>query len=221
MRGLGDDFLQACERMDVPLEALHRLVTPKGRDTWDAIGRLIINDWRAEQPQQGVGGHPFRGTSITDRNIIVVPDLAAVDLTALAKSELNLTYLDPDYEQWNYYRGNDGKEISGRGKRFEVLIWKPELASGAYINSEPVRKHFRDLGFYGHAGAFTQWRRTCGLEGYHVSIPEDNGCWRDSDGRLYAPYSYFDDGRRELGHDWVGRKWNGYWSFVAFRELSV
>jgi hypothetical protein len=44
------------------------------------------------------------------------------------------------------------------------------------------------------------------------------GCWRNSDGNLYAPYSYFDDGNRKLNHNWVDNKWNDNWSFVAFRD---
>jgi hypothetical protein len=49
VRGLGDEFMQACERVNPPVEALHRLVTPRGRDTMDEIVRLAVADWQAEQ----------------------------------------------------------------------------------------------------------------------------------------------------------------------------
>ncbi len=155
----------------------------------------------------------------TAPNIIVVPDLAAVDLTALVQRELNLTYLDPDYANWDYYQGVDKSVIRGRGLKFEVLTWKPDLKPNEAISSEEVRAHFRELNAFGHVGAFTQWRRTCGLEGFHVSIPEDNACWRTSRGRLCAPCSIFGGGRRELGRSWLGDDWDGDWSFVAFREI--
>jgi hypothetical protein len=49
-RGLGEEFVQACERNDVPIEAIHRLVTPDGRATVDGIAQRILADWEAEQP---------------------------------------------------------------------------------------------------------------------------------------------------------------------------
>jgi hypothetical protein len=118
---------------------------------------------------------------------VVVPDLAAVDLTALVENELDLTYLDSDYRWWDYYRGNDGAAINGRGRKYEVLIWKPELKPDEIISSEAVRNHFKELRAFGHTGAFTQWRRVCGFNGYHASIPEDDGCFRLEDGDLSVP----------------------------------
>ncbi len=44
------------------------------------------------------------------------------------------------------------------------------------------------------------------------------GCWRNSDGNLYAPYSYFDGDNRKLNHNWVDNPWDENWSFVAFRD---
>ena len=153
-------------------------------------------------------------------DIVVVPDLAAVDLTALVKRELDLTYIDPDYEQWDYYQGVDKSEIRGCGQKFEALVWKPDLKPDEKISFEAVRAHFRELDAIGHVGAFTQWLRTCGLEGYHASIPEDNACWPDSRGRLHAPCSIFVGGNRWLYHRWIGCGWDGYWSFVGFKILD-
>ncbi len=154
-------------------------------------------------------------------NIVVVPDMAAVDLTALVEKELKLTYLDSDYRQWNYYIGVDKTVISGRGKRFESLIWKPELKPNETISSGVVCKHFKGLGgFYGHAGAFTEWRRVCGLNGYHTTILDDNSCVRFAGGRLCVPYSDFRGADRKLCLGRLGGGWSGGWSFVAFREVA-
>lgn len=160
-------------------------------------------------------------------HIVVVPDMSAVELTALTKrcvrvgdKELPLTYLDPGYENWDFYRGIDGSVISGRGQSFETLVWKPELVANDVISSDAVRIYFRELGFYGHAGAFTEWRRTCGLMGRHASIPEDNDCWQHSDGEFCVPYSSFDGHYRSLDQCWIDDDWDGNWSFVGFCMVS-
>jgi hypothetical protein len=220
VRGLQDGFMQTCERMDMPLEALERLVTPKGHDTWTAIGQVVIDHWHADQPKaqqaETVGGHPFRGTPIGDaRNVIEVPDIDAMDLTALTKSHCGLAYLDRDYAKWDFHRGIDGNPISGRGKRFEVMTWEPKRN----VKSDEVRAYFKDRGFYGHTGAFIAFIKERKPKGCHASIPEDNGCWRSSDGRLYVPYSNFNDSDRGLGQGWLGCDWVSAWVFVAFREL--
>jgi len=49
-RGLSDEFIQACERINPPIEAIHRLVTPNGQKTMDEIVRRAVADWQAEQP---------------------------------------------------------------------------------------------------------------------------------------------------------------------------
>ena len=219
-RGLSDEFVQACERGEMPLEALKRLVTPQGRDTMDAIVQKIIADWRAELPQpsvaEGIVGHPFRGTMMMPtRNIILVHDLPANELIALAKTRCNLTYIDPDYEKWDMFQGLDGKVISGRSKTFKSLVWKP----GREVSSNEVREYFKAKGFAGHAAAFTAWVMENKPAGYHASIPDDNGCWRDSGRLLYAPDSIFGDGSRRLDHDWVAHGWVDSWCFVGFREL--
>lgn len=221
VRGLQDEFVQACLRTEVPLEALQRLVSPKGRETWDAIARLITDHWHAELPKPAhhdasSGGHPFRGTSIGDAcNVIEVPDIDAMDLTALTKSHCGLTYLDRDYAKWDFHRGIDGNPISGRGKRFEVMTWEPKRN----VKPDEVRAYFKNRGFYGHTGAFTAFIKERKPNGYHASIPEDNGCWRYSAGGLCVPRSSLDDDNRALYQSWLDNDWDSGWVFVAFREL--
>lgn len=220
VRALSDEFLQACERKEMLIEALHWLVTPKGRETVEEAAQLIIDRWRAGLPKPAhhdapSGGHPFRGTPIGDaRDVIEVPDIDAVDLTALTKSHCDLTYLDGDYAKWDLHRGVDGTPISGRGKRFELLTWRPKRD----VNSDQVRAYFKERGFSGHTGAFTAWVKERKPEGYHASIPDDNGCWRGSGGCLYVPCSYFDGGNRRLDRSCPDSDWDSHWVFVAFRE---
>lgn len=156
----------------------------------------------------------------TAPNIVVVPDMPAVELIALAKKDLSLTYLDSDYATWDFHISFDGKPVEGRGKRFEVMVWKPELGRDDSISAEAVREHFRKFGFHGHAAAFTQWRRqNADVMGYHATLPKDCACWRSPGGGLYVPTSGFDAVNRWLRNVWLGDGWGDDWSFVAFREL--
>lgn len=225
--GLAVTLKKLAAELGVPFEAFLRLTTDKGETTLRAIVQLVLDEYSASLPKppamQGgahhdasSGGQPFRGTLMTDaRNVIEVPDLDAVDLTALTESHCNLTFLDGDYERWDFYRGVDGNSISGRGKRFEFMTWEPKRR----VSSKEVREYFQAKGFSGHTGAFTAWVKERKPQGYHASIPDDNGCWRHSDGRLFVPCSCFDGGHRELRHGWLDVGWRGFWVFVAFREL--
>lgn len=222
--GLGEDFMEACERMDLPLGAVHRLTSPRGRHTWDAIARLALQDWYEERALyskhslRGVDRQPLpKSVDRHIRGIITVPDLAAIDLTELTNDDLTLTYLGPEYEGWNYYRRHDGTEISGRGKRFEFMMSEPGLET----SSKEARKCFRNLGFCGHTGAFTQWCRVYKLDGNYASIPEDDDCLRKSDGRLYVPSARFDDDS-SLRCTCIDEPWEDYLRvvFVGFRELA-
>ncbi|MDO8584489.1 MAG: hypothetical protein Q7R83_04915 [bacterium] len=159
-------------------------------------------------------------------NIVVVPHIAAVDLTALLMEERDFTCsdLDPDYAYWNYYRAIDGKPISGQGKRFEVLVWKPKLAPWATIASNSVRRHFRRFGFYGHTGAFIQWLRIRGFTGYHASILDDNNCLLDRHNCHCSLSAYSVHHNRQIIRQIVPRphihEWRCGWSFVGFREIK-
>lgn len=153
--------------------------------------------------------------------IICVPDMPATELTEALKRECRLTYLDPDQARWNFYTGVDGNLISGRGKKYEVIVWKPELLPGEVISSEAVREHFRALDAHGNVGAFTAWlRQVKDPIGYYASIPENNDCWRSPRSlRLFAPCSIFGPDYRKLRQHWFDDGWHGDWSFVGFREI--
>jgi hypothetical protein len=104
-RGLSDEFIQACERINPPIEAIHRLVTPNGRTTMDEIVRRAVADWQAEQPKpagqdaaEPRNGHPYRNNAQTNSN---APFTAPVVYTIPAMDELQRrfpAYVNPDYK---------------------------------------------------------------------------------------------------------------------------
>lgn len=155
------------------------------------------------------------------KHIILVPDgLSAIELTAALNRERKLTYFDLDQKGWDFYVGLDGQSVPGRGKKFELVVWKPDLEPGEIISSEAVRDHFRQESAKGHVGAFTQWlRRVEDTSGNYASIPEDNECWRCADDSLCVPCSSFVGGDRWLRQRELGNDWDVRWSFVAFREV--
>ncbi len=191
----------------VSLEALRRLTNPEAHATLQRMADVAHDDWTAIDRSKPSG-------------ILVVPDLAAVDLTALVKKNLRLQHVDPSYESWNYDEGLDGAPIPGRGRPFNYLCWTPEFVPETPISPETVRKHFYDLGFRGHVAAFTWWRSISGLGGRYASIPEDNGCWRSGKGPLCFPHAYFGIGYRTLSNGTsMESSLSGDWTFVGFQEL--
>lgn len=126
------------------------------------------------------------------------------------KKKCALTYIDPDFLNWNFVKDE-------AGKIYEFDIWSPKHS----VTSQNVREHFQARGFQGNTTAFITWLKEQKPNGYHASIPEDNGCWRDSDGSLFVPYSGFGVEFREFDRRWIGLDWHDHWSFVAFRELPL
>lgn len=151
--------------------------------------------------------------------VIIVPDMPAVDLTAWVNQRVKLTHLDPDYEQWDYYRDSNGAPVSGRGESFRFMVWEPMKSS---IDSQEILAYFRKYGFSGYAGAFTAFVELHKPQGCYASIPDVNGCWQspEGDGSLWAPYSCFDDFDRMLYRHCISFPFRGRWSFVAFCKSS-
>lgn len=52
VHGLSTEFVRICERHSVPIEALHRLVTPEGESTMEAIIGRINADWQRAQAKE-------------------------------------------------------------------------------------------------------------------------------------------------------------------------
>jgi len=155
------------------------------------------------------------------KTFVVVPNLSPADLVALAMEKGNLTHLDPDLVAWNYcqYRVEEGRPpriLEVRGKRYEVLTWKP----GKGVTSQQVRDHFKDSGADGNTAAFVAWITETKPAGYHASIPSDDALlFRLSDGYLCAPYFDCGDAHRKLNLRDIEGGWRVSCVFVAFREI--
>jgi hypothetical protein len=118
-RGLGEEFIQACERNNVSIEAIHRLVTPKGRSTMDEIACRILTDWQAEQPKsikmpEAQDGHPYRSglpltiptvdfAAVTPNSVLMmeVPPYLHQETSEPAHSPFSapIVYVQPEFEE--------------------------------------------------------------------------------------------------------------------------
>ncbi len=217
---IGETLLNACEQEQIPPQALTRLCNPEGRGTLEAITRLLDADQkepaaRPIPPSTGATLIPTAGRGDT----IFVPDIDAAALVAFARCKM--TYIEW-YDRWNFFIGLDKKPISGRGKTFETLIWRPNRN----ISSEEVRKYFAARGFDGHTAAFIAWAACHNPEGIYVTIPEENACRRDVSGNLRVPVFSSNDRQRVLSKDLLNGgyilgnpDWLPQYCFVGFREL--
>lgn len=215
---LMDELLAACERAQVPMEALHRLTSSEGgRRTMDDCMQRIIADWRTEQLSMGTT-HTFRTTPLIGmRDIVLVPDLPATELIELVRAECGLTSLDHDYARWNFYQGARGREIPGRGKRFEFLTWQSE----SDVEMAEVQEYFSERGFVGHAGAFTAWIGEHKHEGRYASVESGRG-WHHMRGYHCVPSAVFEGKKREMKLlPSGGRPLSKEWVFVGARQLFV
>lgn len=210
--------------VDVPIDRIgqHELsptlkaLAKRGWTTANA--RFIRSGNNADWLTQVVDAEMVRQGLKLPSNLVIVPDLLAVDLTALAAKELRLTHLDSDYGSWDYYRDLKGGVIEGRGLTLEYFVWTP----GKRVTSNEVRVHFKELRCFGHTGAFSQWlRKQTDLQGFYATIPEDSACSLGPDGNLGVPYFYSGGGYRKLLMDPLGADWGDGWSFVGFRVFSV
>ncbi len=152
--------------------------------------------------------------------IITVPDLPAADLTALMLKERGFTHCDPDLRHYDYYRGLDGLEITGRGRRYEVMIWNPGKTVEEKVSPEEVRGHFQGLGAFGHSGALIQWPRVISVYGFFATVPPENACHRGPTGVLSALTVDIGPGGSKLSLQPVNNGWSHIWGFVGFRLVS-
>jgi len=173
----------------------------------DASERLM--SLRSDPPRLRAVALALAGVAQTapGAETVTVPDLPAEALVAVVKEAVGLTYLNPDYAKYAFLRDE-------RGKTYEVLTWKP----GRGVSSDAVCEHFNALGFHGNTAAFLEWNRKDHGDGWFVSIPEDDRCFRDADRDLYAPDFRRNGAYRGLSLDALAGDWSGGNVFVAFRE---
>lgn len=94
---------------------------------------------------------------------------------------------------------------------FEVRLFTfPENLDNPKDFSER-RAAMHKAGYIGHVGAFLQWRRICGLEGWHSTIPENNACWDPGpspglDSSLSIPFTVVEVRDHHFGQLLPGRR---------------
>lgn len=205
---IGEALLRECERRGVPEEALDYLIGPEGGEAMETITLLIEAEHAASS-----GERAEKRQAWPQRGIVVVPDMCAVEITALARQRRQFADVDPDYQEWDYFVGPGGQPISGRGGRFEVFMWDPVPE----VSSEEVRAHFKAKKAYGNVAAFTAWIAQNSLAGCYASIPEEGIYSRNG---YCVPVSARTEKQSRLTRRWLGGGWRkGGCIFVAFREL--
>lgn len=152
-----------------------------------------------------------QSVATSQKTFITVPNLSAAEIVKLAKKEINLIYLAPELDTWDFIQDE-------QGKTYEVM--KHDF--GRKVSVKDVPAFFQERGFTGNTAAFIALMAREKPNGYHASIPER--LWRDPEsGKLHVPhFAQFGGpilGLRWTGHDWSGDDGCPGWAFVAFREV--
>ena len=136
--------------------------------------------------------------------IITIPSRESL----LAQMKEKATYINSDYLTWDF--------PCEEGKKYEVIIRKFDHN----WTREEARTWQKENNYDGDIAAFLVWSLQEDLQGYFVSIPnEDSRLFRGSDGDLYAPSFDRDSDYREFHLCDVRYGWDDYGSLVAFRAI--
>lgn len=194
------------EKLDIPPEVLSFAASPERRKLRRQILRLLY-----------------------DAYLVRVPDISAEELLRRFEADnADNAYADA-LRGWDFYRGRSpGEErpriIDGPGRVYEWRFWTPaRKVRGADAAAHAVRD-----GWFGHTGAFIQWRRVNRMSGFFTSVPADvNDCFMDPISRFaHVAYS------RALQGDPCGRnvplETHGWGfemppqtTFLEFREVKI
>ena len=214
-RGLGDEFIQACERNDVPIEAVHRLVTPQGCETMDEVVRRVFADWRAEQPKlaEPKGGSPYRDAppngnpSFSAPIVYVQPEFEELQRRFPG-------YVNPDYKGKRFDPIERCKAVSKENREvaFEYVHMDRD-ASTDEVLAEMDRKGLRPALYeelLGFAEKYPDEQRKYPIVALgsetRVRARRSVAClWHDGNGR-------------GLNLSWAGRDWYGLFRFLAVRK---
>lgn len=161
--------------------------------------------------------NPFRLNALTEPRIVVVPDVTAKELTALADKDLEFKYLERDFRKWDYYTDLNLNKVPGRGVTFEAHVYRPEQ-TGRRPGTLDIRVHFVSLKLEGYVAPFIQWCRICGLAGKFATIPVEPECLFAEDFR--APLADLSRESRSLSTFPYAQTWPLDCSFVAFRRVG-
>lgn len=209
-RGLGEEFVQACERNDVPIEAIHRLVTPQGRETMDEIARQISAAWLIGQRPEG--GHPYRGGP-TNGNAFLVPVLYVQPEFEELKRRFP-SYVNPDYKGRRLDPIERCKAVSEENREvaFEYVLLDRD-ASTDEVLAEIDRKGLRPALYeelLGFAEKYPdeQWKYPIVALGSETLVH----------GYRNVAYLWHDDDGRSLYLSWIDDDWNVLYRFLAMRK---
>lgn len=204
-RGLSDEFIQACERINPPIEAIHRLVTPKGRATMDEIVRRAVADWRAEQPEfivQSNGNAPFMASVV-----YVQPEFDELKRRFPA-------YVNPDYNGKRFDPIERCKAVSKENREvaFEY-VHMDRNASTDEVLAEMDRNGLQPALYeelLGFAEKYPDEQRKYPI----VALGSGTGV----SGRRCVAYLWRDDDGRRLCLDWIASDWSDCYRFLAVRK---
>ncbi|MFA6447162.1 MAG: hypothetical protein WCW31_02790 [Patescibacteria group bacterium] len=217
-RGLSDEFIQACERINPPIEAIHRLVTPNGQKTMDEIVRRAVADWQAEQPKPEAitnGAHPYRGGTPIRRVEFVAP----VVYTIPAMDELKRRfsgYVNPAYEGIAFEPIKVCEKVSRETCEVEFeYVHLGHDASNDEVLAEIDKRGLRP--------ALPEE-----LLGFAEKYPDEQlkhpivalGSVTSVDGDRRVAYLWGDGDGRGLRLGWVDFDWSGDYRFLAVRKVS-
>ncbi len=218
---VGEAIWNVCQKYGISFDAFDRLATPGGEEILETFSHLFQRDYAESMKGLNVPSPGNKGVANLVQGIVVVPDLNAASLEEFVghrRYPYSPTRLQHSVGgSWDYFTGIDGRQISGRGKRFRYLILKDRMKTRMF--SESVREYFQEKGYYGHTAAFLVWLTWCGVQTRCATIPEDNACYSVLGNRLLAPYaSGSSEGHFVCYHD-ISMSWDEDFTFVAFREL--
>lgn len=202
--GLADALVKACEAKNVPIEVLHRLMTPQGHKTLETITRTIFADWQAEQSKSGESPKSPFSTFIS----YVQPEFEEL-------KRLFPAYVNPDYKRVERFDPIERSKAVSRVNRevaFEYVHMDRD-ASADEVLDEMDRKGLRPALYeelLGFAEKFPDEQLkfpivALGSEKIMLGFRGVAHLWREDDGR-------------HLDLRWIEGGWCGAYRFLAVRE---
>lgn len=195
------------EKLDLPPEALSFAASPSGRMLRRRMLRMLY-----------------------DAYLVRVPDISAEELLKRFEADnADKAYADA-LRGWDFYRKRPlpneqiPRLINGPGRAYEWRFWTP---SGKARGKDAAAHAVRD-GWFGHTGAFIEWRRVNRMSGFFTSVPADpDDCLVDSSSQFcgVAYSSAFQDDPRGKNVPLDIRNWAHEMppqtTFLEFREVKI
>lgn len=195
--GLIPALMDIARELEVPFEAVYRLVTAEGRATLVKMVQVAHQDWLASQT---VAVEP--GPAILQYDLTV--DYGKT-IEQMIKMDEYDGYVDPNITTRNY-------PIVGRGvvQRKALLVHFGKNMSDEAFNAwctanNKVRATALEILAFGAAYKLLQ-----------CEFPIVSGQTAQIRGNRYVVCLYRHDGRRDVGLSWTGHEWSGICRFLVF-----